>query len=739
MKNLRQLLVIASLLALHPFHAFHTASTARADDGMWMPQQFPALADELRELGLELDPESFADLTGFPMGAIVSLGGCSAAFVSPDGLIVTNHHCVYGSLQYNSTAENDYIEDGFLAEARGDEVQASPTARVYVTTEIEDVTESITGGLEDVSDLERARTVEKRRKEMVKECEDESDDVRCWVRSFFEGETYLKITAMQIRDVRLVYAPANGVGSFGGAVDNWMWPRHTGDFGFYRAYVGPDGEPADFSPDNVPYRPEHHLKISTRDLDPGDLVLVAGYPGRTRRLATSAEVRQAQEWDMPMSLKFRTELREILEAQGEGDREVQIANAGRIRGLDNIRKKYEGTLEAFERDDPLAHKLAAEKALMEYVAEDPETASVVEAMRNEFDAILARERATRERDLVFSWLYVASPLLSQANGLVRMAEARAEVDDDERDEGYQERDWPRRLAAVNRAQRSIHAPTDRAGMKWILEKAMALPDDQRIEALDRLLQSVEGATPGERLETYLDRLYSDTELTDLSVRQDLFTADHAALEARDDAFLDLAFALRPLAEARDERDEEVAGARLRLRPGLIAAERARLDGRLAPDANGTLRVAFGTVEGYAPRDAVWYEPQTTIRGVLEKNTGEAPFDSPDRLLEMARAERFGSYADPDLDTLPVAFLSTVNVTNGSSGSSALNAWGEVIGLAFDMNWEGVAADWVVNEDVVRTIHVDSRYMLWVMDAVDGAHSLLRELGVQPRFTPAGRR
>ena len=712
---------------------------AGADEGMWMPQQFPMLGDELRELGLQIDPESFADLTAFPMGAIVSLGGCSAAFVSDQGLIVTNHHCVYGSLQYNSTPENDYVEDGFYAATLADEIVASPTARVYVTSAIEDVTAEITGGLEDLGDAERAAEVEARRKRMVKECEEGQDDVRCWVRSFFEGETYLKITAMEVRDVRLVYAPARGVGNFGGEVDNWMWPRHTGDFAFYRAYVGPDGRPADPSPDNVPYRPEHHLEISTRDLDPGDLVLVAGYPGRTRRLATSTEVRDAQDWDMPASVQWRTELAQILEEQGEGDREVQLANASRIRGLDNIKKKYTGTLEAFRRDDPLTHKLEQERRLREFVASDPDRAERFEAARAEFDALLADEASTRERDAVVGWLSTASPLLAQATTLVRMSEERPKSDDD-REEGYQQRDWPRVEAGVRRAQRSIHAPTDRAGLHWILRKAVALPEDQRIEAIDAALRATGASTPEARLEAFLDALYAGTALTSLDTRLDLFDATTDELAERDDTMLDFALALRPLTEEIRERAKAAEGARLRLRPQLIGAQRDMLDGRLAPDANGTLRVAFGTVAGYEPRDAVTYAPHTTIEGILEKDTGEAPFDSPARLLEMARAERFGRYVDPDLDTLPVAFLSTVNVTNGSSGSSALNAWGEVIGLAFDMNWEGVAADWVVNEDLVRTIHVDSRYMLWVMDAVDGAHRLLEEMGLRPQFpAPAGRR
>ncbi len=706
-----------------------------ADDGMWMPQQIPMLGDELRELGLELAPDSFADLTDFPMGAIVSLGGCSAAFVSDQGLIVTNHHCVYGSLQYNSTPERDYVAEGFLAPTLDDEVLASPTARVYVTTAIENVTAEITGGLQDVGDTERAERVEERRKAMVAACEEATDDVRCWVRSFFEGETYLKITAMEIRDVRLVYAPAQGVGNFGGEVDNWMWPRHTGDFAFYRAYVGPDGRPADFSSENVPYRPEHHLEISTRDLDPGDLVLLAGYPGRTRRLATSTEVREAQEWDMPTSVRYREELATILEEHGAGDREVQLANASRIRGLRNYQKKYVGTLEAFERDDPLAHKREVQEALERYVAHDEDMAEDYRRARDEFEALLARERATRERDTVFRWLYSASPLLRQADLLVRMAEERTKPDA-QRDEGYQERDWPRREAGLRRAQRSIHIGSDRAGLEWILRKAVRLPDDQRIEALDRALAATGGEDDESRIAALLDRLYEGTRLHELEVRQETFTASVDELGDQNDPFLDLAFDLRGLAEELEARDDAHAGARLRLRPRMIAARRAMLNGRLAPDANGTLRVAFGVVEGYRPRDGVEYRPQTTVRGVLEKDTGERPFDSPPRLLERARAGDFGTYVDPDLGTLPVGFLSTVNVTNGSSGSSALNAHGEVIGLAFDMNWEGVAADWVVNEDLVRTIQVDSRYMLWVMDAVDGAHRVLEEMGITPQF-PAG--
>jgi hypothetical protein len=283
-----------------------------ADEGMWMPQQIPAVGDELKKLGLQLDPKQFADLTGFPMGAIVSIGGCSASFVSPEGLLVTNHHCVYGALQYNSTPQNDLVTNGFLAKTKAQEIQAAPDARVYVTTNIEDVTPQVLAAFPpNATDADRDRLITRRRREIVNACE-KPGGLNCQVASFYEGAQYVKITRMEIRDVRLVYAPALGVGNFGDEVDNWMWPRHTGDFGYYRAYVGKNGKPADFSKDNVPYKPKHFLKVSTRDLDPDDLVMVTGFPGTTKRWVTASEVVAAQDFDLPTSVKYRTMLIHLL-------------------------------------------------------------------------------------------------------------------------------------------------------------------------------------------------------------------------------------------------------------------------------------------------------------------------------------------------------------------------------------------------------------------------------------------
>ena len=323
-------------------------------------------------------------------------------------------------------------------------------------------------------------------------------------------------------------------------------------------------------------------------------------------------------------------------------------------------------------------------------------------------------------------------MLSQANTLTKLAAERAKADA-ERDPGYQQRDWERLEAGVRRTQSSIEPGSDRAGLRYFLLEAAKLPDDQRIAAVDQALAATGARGAEAQVDALLARLYAGTQIADLAARLDMFDDTPEQLAARDDAMLELAAALRPLLDADEQRDREIEGARARLEPQYVAELEALRGGRLAPDANGTLRFTFGHVRGYEPRDGVVYEPQTTIAGVLAKNTGKEPFDSPRALVAAARAGRFEGYADPDLGTLPVDFLSTADITNGNSGSAVMNARGELIGLAFDGNYEAMGSDYLFDPEVGRTIAVDARYMLWVMDAVDHADRLLEEMGLPVRY------
>ncbi|HEY8182041.1 MAG TPA: S46 family peptidase, partial [Thermoanaerobaculia bacterium] len=694
-------------------------------EGMWMPQQIPQLADELRRMGIKIDPNRFADLTGDPMGAVISLGGCSASFVSPDGLVVTNHHCGFGALQFNSTPQRDLITNGFLAKTRDEELPAGPGSRMFVTTNIEDVTNRVTSGLTaKMADLDREKTIDRAQKQLVEECE-KPGGLRCRVASFFEGSQFLRTTQMEIRDVRLVYAPALGVGNFGGETDNWMWPRHTGDWSYLRAYVGKDGKPADYSKENVPYHPAHILKVSNEGVSPGDLVIVAGYPGRTFRYRTSAEVGNMQQYSYPTTIKYATDLNSILRDMGKNNKAVEIANASRIKGNDNVLKNYTGTLTGFEKFGIVAQRQKREADLAAYIASHPD-AQKYSSVLDQMNKLDQQDLATQQRDTVLAWLFRSSPMLTQANTLYRLSLERPKADID-RIQLYQERDWPRIAEAITRAQKSLEPQSDRAGLRYIILESQKLPSGQRIAPLDDLIAKNGG------VDKFLDQLYGNTKIADLALRKTMQTETTAQLAAHHDAFIDFAAALSPLMLENERKDRQFAGAMSRLRPMYMDALRASSGGRLYPDANGTLRITFGKVVGYAPKDAVMYTPQTSVAGILQKNTGSGEFDAPKAELDAIRANKTAGYVDPQLGEVPVNFLSDVDTTGGNSGSPTLNAKGELNGLLFDGTYESLGSDFVVDPNITRSIHVDAVYMLWVMDAVDGAHNLLQEMGLPVRF------
>jgi hypothetical protein len=725
---LRAVLVATGVLA--------AATPLAADEGKWMPQQVPALAAKLRALGFAGDPQAFADLSGQPMGAIVSLGNCTASFVSPDGLIVSNHHCVAGALQYNSTPERNLLADGFLAKTREEELWNGPGSKVWVTVSFEDVTEAVTGGLDPkLDDLARAQLIERRTKERTAACE--AGGLRCRVASCFEGLQYWEIAQLEIPDVRLVYAPPEGIGDFGGETDNWRWPRHTGDWGFYRAYVGPDGKPAPHAASNVPYRPLRWLRVQPNGVKEGDLVFVTGYPGRTQRLATYGELAQLAVWSFPRTIRTFQEQIDLLAALGAQDVGLKIKSASRVSGLNNTLTNRRGQLEGLVRGGLLAEKRAREERLAAWIAADP-------ARRKEWGDVLAALAAlqadaekTRERDLVLAQLYGASTLLGCARTAVVLAGEKAKKLDVERELGYQARDVATLREAQQRAQRSLDARLERALLRYWARQAAALPAEQRIRGLDKIA----GLTPGmatadsdAAIDAYLDRLLSGTKLLDLDQRLALLDLTPAQLEATRDSLVDLALALAPLERELREVEKRRAGAASRVRPRYAEALLAEAGGLLAPDANLTLRVTYGEVKGRANgRDGVDWRPFTTLAGVEQKATGEGDFKAPAAELAAIRALRAGKasrFVAPELGDVPVDFLSTLDITGGNSGSPTLDARGELVGLVFDGTFDTVASDYVYDDVRTRSIHVDVRYLLWAMSEVDGAGGLLEEMGVR---------
>ncbi|MEL6528776.1 MAG: S46 family peptidase [Pseudomonadota bacterium] len=703
------------------------AAPAVAKEGMYTPDQLQEISEQLEKAGLELDPAQLDDLTGFPMGAVVSLGGCSASFVSPEGLVVTNHHCARGSVQYNSTAENNYLVDGFLAESKADELPAAPGSRVYVTTELTDVSDRVREETDDLEPLARYELIQQRRKDLTAECESEAG-YRCLVASFYGGAQYKLIKRLEVRDVRIVYAPADSIGKYGGDIDNWQWPRHTGDFAFYRAYVAPDGSAADYSEDNVPYQPEHHLKVSAAGLDDGDFVMVAGYPGSTSRYTLLAEVENTFNWTYPTFQGLLTSWIATIEGAAPEGSDARVKYESRLAGLNNYEKNLRGQIEGARRVGLVDRRRQREAALAEWIAADPSRKDYGVAI-----AALARlsEESAQASRTNFWYNNATRPaLLSAAQRLYRLSKER-ELPNAEREPGYQDRDMTFFRQGLQALDRRYDPVVDKAEWSLFLSGYLDQPATERVDVFDDAL-GLTSATTTADIPALLDRFYTGTTLGNSETRLALMDAEAASFETSDDPFIQLAVALYDYERSLEEQSETRAGRSLALRPAYMEAitDWQRDQGLLAyPDANSTLRITFGNVMGGSPFDGMAYLPFTTLEGITQKDTGEDPFNAPERQLELIRAGEFGPYAMDSISSVPVNFLSDLDVTGGNSGSATLNAKGELVGLLFDGTFESVNSDWDFDPRTTRSVHVDSRYMLWVMDKVDGADGLIEEMDV----------
>lgn len=704
------------------------ADQPEAREGMFTPDQLPSIAEDLREAGLRLDPDKLADLTAFPMAAVVSLGGCSASFVSPKGLVVTNHHCARDSVQFHSKPERNYLDEGFLAASMVEELPAPPGSRVYVAVGVEDVTERVSGGLDpDMAARERFQVMEDRRKALMKECEADEGH-RCRVSGFFGGLEYKLVKYLAIRDVRLVYAPADAIGRYGGDIDNWRWPRHTGDFAFYRAYVSPTGEPADYAPGNVPYQPEHYLAVSAAGLDDGDFVMAMGYPGGTSRYARHVTVENLFEREYPRYVARSRERIAVIEAAAPEGSDLRIRYTGQLAGINNGMKNLEGQLEGARRQRLVERRAQRDASLDAWIGGNDANRPLADAIRD-YDA-LARENAAESRRYYHYGAARGPQLFGVARRLYRLAREQQKPDA-EREPGYQERDMRSFRQRLSRMDRRYHAHVDKALWMYALRGYLAEPDENRVEAFDQALGLADD-TDEAALSSILDAYYANTVLDDAQTRLASMDATPKALEKHDDPFLRLAVAVYDSDMEREEAGKTRSGRGNLLRPQYMQAiiDWQRSEGQTTyPDANGTLRITYGSVLGGSPMDGLVYEPFTRLEGILEKDSGVAPFDAPAALLERIRAKDHGVYRLDSIGSVPVNFLSDLDSTGGNSGSATLNANGELVGLLFDGTLESVVSDWDFNPRTTRTIHVDTRYMLWVMEKIDGADRLIDELTV----------
>ncbi len=699
-------------------------AAAHADEGMWLPSQLPDIADALRAAGFQGDPGDLAELAKPPMNAVVRVGGGTGAFVSGDGLVLTNHHVAFGVIQYNSRPDRDLIGNGFIAADRAAELPANPDYRVLVTTGFDRITDRILADARGQQGRAYYDAVDRATTAVIAECEREPG-TRCSVANMHYGTDFYRVRQLELRDVRLVYAPPEAIGNYGDEIDNFMWPRHSGDFTLLRAYVGPDGKPADHSPDNIPYAPPAHLQIATEHVRDGDFAMLAGYPGITFRHRMASEFANQIQWQLPSRVELTGGLIETARTAIADDAQTRILYASQMAGWQNTLKRAQGELDGLRRSDAVRVRRDDEDAMLAWLAGQPDAG----AIQSDIDAaqqVLDEAVAMRERDQLLGAIQSQTQLLGAALTLQRLASERTRPDP-ERESGYQQRDEALIKGQLEQVQRRYAAGVEKALLANLLRQYQALPPAQHVPEWD----AVFGTTSAE-LDARLDALYAGTGLGDEAQRLGWLDAEPAEVTSAGDPLLQAASTLLPAILRLEAQDKQRQGELMRLRPAYMRALigfRGSQGRAVYPDANRTLRVSYGAISTMDPRDGVRYLPLTTVGGIVEKHTGKAPFDAPAALLAAIAKGDFGSTADPQLGTQTVNLLTNLDTTGGNSGSPVLDARGQLIGLNFDSNWEAVSASWMFDPRYKRAIHVDMRYMRWLMAKVYPAPHLLQEMNL----------
>ncbi|MCK4573362.1 MAG: S46 family peptidase [candidate division Zixibacteria bacterium] len=704
-------------------------SNISADDGLWPLYDLDRLPlDSLRAAGLELTPEEiFNPGQGALADAVVQLGGGSSSFVSPDGLIITNHHVAFGAVQKQSTVERNYIRDGFYAAARSEEVPAIGY-KVRVTLAVEDVTERVLAAVNGRADgLKRQEAIEEISKQIIAEAED-GRDVRCKLAEMLGGMQYILYTYFEIRDVRIVYAPPEAIGGYGGDIDNWMWPRHAGDFSFVRAYVARDGSSAEYSEENVPYQSNRWLPFSTAGVKAGDLTMMIGFPGKTHRHACSFYIKDILNRRVPGHIRMAENIIAINDSAGALDSEVAIRLASRNSSLNNYLKKNYGFRVGLKRLNVLDKKQQSDKQLSEFINSCPELTNRYGPVLKQLDSLYREKALTGDKDYVLEWLVWASDMMEWACDLHKWAIEREKPDSD-REPGFQERDVRLTQEKLRNLQINLVPAVDRTVLKYLLVRALELPEGQKIDAIEQIVEGTSGEERERRLDDYLEAMYEKTAMDEIEARLKMFEMSASEIEQLDDPMIRLAVALRPVLDEVSQREKTFEGALNRISPYYIRAMAELSQKPLYPDANSTMRINFGAIAGFSPRDAVTYRYQTGLRGVMEKETGEDPFTVPDELKQVFEAGDFGDYVDPIINDVPVNFCASNSGTNGNSGSPVVNGRGELIGLDFDTDFEGVSADYMYDPQLSRAIVVDVRYVLFLVDKVYHLDELLGELTI----------
>lgn len=697
-----------------------TGLQVRADEGMWLLPYLQKLnIKEMKAKGLKLSTDQIYNVNGNSLkdAIVIFGGGCTGEIVSANGLVFTNHHCGYGSIQRLSSVEHDYLENGFWAMNYSEELPC-PGMSVTFIRSIEDVSDQILPKLNDsMSEEQRQQCVDSLSKAITKAALPENSTKEAFIESFFGGNQYLMFVVERYKDVRLVGTPPSSIGKFGGDTDNWMWPRHTGDFSIFRVYSDKEGKPAAYSKDNIPYSTPTHLKISLKGVKPGDYTMIMGFPGSTERYMTSYEIDQVLNISNPNRIFIRGERQKLMMEDMVASEKVRLQYANKYAGSSNYWKNSIGESRGLRKLGVKGQKEALEARFRAWVNEDP---ARQQKYGNALDLI---KESIHELNPILNYRQYISEALLRGTEIITFAKMADVLLVDSLPNGLDTAAVAKYLKGVSNIYKDYNTPTDRKIAKRMIR---IVYDSLSKEERPDIFNVIDSLYAGD-VERYVDDLF-DNSLFATQERFETFLNNPNAEQLKNDPAYLLSKSVSRAYSRDDKRVKELNNQYERGHRLFIAGLMEMMpDHKFYPDANFTIRLTYGQVLPYRPSDGVIYDYYTTLEGVIAKEDPSNPleFTVPDKLKELFKNKDYGQYAEDG--TVRVGFLSNNDITGGNSGSPVLNGKGELIGLAFDGNWEVMSGDVAFEPELQRTISVDIRYVLFVIEKYAGATRLIDEL------------
>ena len=699
----------------------------KADEGMWIPMLLQNNEKEMQEMGMNITVDDIYSINHSSMKDAIVLfdGGCTGEIVSEKGLLLTNHHCGFDWIQYHSTVEHDYLTNGFWAMSQAEELPC-PGISAVMLKKMEDVTDRVLEGVtKETSNDERAEIVTENIKKIKEEAENNSD-YQVVIKSFYHGNKYYMIYNEVFKDVRLVGAPPSNIGKFGGDTDNWVWPRHTGDFSIFRIYVSPDGKAADYSEDNVPYKPNYHFSISLKGANEGDFTFVFGYPARTNEYLPAVAVNQEANVIYPISVDLRGKILDIYNKYQEKDPKVRIQYASKHAGLGNGWKKWMGVTEGINNFKGIEKKKQFDKDFTDWAMKSRQRGAYINLIKD-FGKVYEEYEPYRLATTYLSETALQIEILTFAANFNKLSQVTKETPQEEID---------KLIANAKEATKvffkDYHQPIDEEVAAMVLQEYINnQPADFRPELLNTIVEKYAD------VQAYVDELFAKTMFTseeNVNKFLDEFKPSKAKKLAKDPALMAynnvMDFYINNVRTKTIELGNQIADMqRVFMRGQMEYHAERNPDKMMYPDANFTLRVTYGKIGGFSPKDAVTYKHFTTLDGIMQKENPDIyDYVVTDRLRELYEAKDYGRYADKD-GSMHVAFIAGNHTTGGNSGSPILNADGHLLGLNFDRTWEGTMSDLIYDPSICKNISVDIRYVLFIIDKYAGAGHLVDEMTI----------